>query len=227
MAATAIHVPLVDQERDLGAPLRNTTHDIGIGQDRFGHETGDSDHRGARWLGVAPYLEPEHLLDLESVDTPNRLLALALTALAPATNEYATTTYQDAINWGDVMSRLKSLAEEQGYTWARQEFYVVDFRSKLMEDIDSELLFKLDKFSHVEATESGGLLKYWYGTPDADRRNLATCVWRNKNDAIKGGTGPWHKQARAIIPRMYEHIDVRGVRLVIEDNVESWSFAPY
>lgn len=52
-------------------------------------------------------------------------------------------------------------------------------------------------------------------------------VWRNKNDAIKGGTGPWHQQARAIIPRMYEHIDVRGVRLIIEDDVASWTFAPY
>ncbi|KAK6380339.1 uncharacterized protein PV06_05513 [Exophiala oligosperma] len=224
MTTTTIHVPLVAEEVDLGNPLRNTTHAQPGG---FEHQSGKIDHLDARWFVVSPYPEPEHMLDLQSIDTPNRLLALALTTLAPATKEYATTTYQDAINWRDVMTRLKSLVREQGYTWTSQEFYVVDFRSKLMEDIDSELLFKLDKFSHVEATQSGGLLKYWYGTPDGNRRNLATCVWRNKNDAIKGGTGPWHQQARAIIPRMYEHIDVRGVRLIIEDDVASWTFAPY
>ncbi len=52
-------------------------------------------------------------------------------------------------------------------------------------------------------------------------------VWRSKQDAINGGTGPWHRQARAIIPKMYEEIDVRGVRLTIDDGVSSWSFAPY
>lgn len=175
MTTTTIHVPLVAEERDLKGSLRETTRVVGIGPERFDHEAGAIDYEDARWFVVSPYLEQEHLLDLQSVDTPNRLLALALTVLAPATKEYATTAYQDAINWGDVMSRLKSLAREQGYTWTRQEFYVVDFRSKLMEDIDSELLFRLDKFSHVEATQSGGLLKYWYGTPDANRRNLATC----------------------------------------------------
>lgn len=179
------------------------------------------------WLSVSPYPEPEHLLDLQSLGTPCRLLALALTTLAPATAEYAITKYQDAIDWSSVMSRLRSLAHRDDYTWTRHEFYVVDFRSKLMRDIDSDLLFKLDKLSHVEATQSGGLLKYWYGVPDGDRRNSRQGVWRSKQDAINGGTGPWHRQARAIIPKMYEEIDVRGVRLTIDDGVSSWSFAPY
>lgn len=52
-------------------------------------------------------------------------------------------------------------------------------------------------------------------------------LWRSKEDAIKGGRGPWHKQARAIIAKMYEEIDVKGLRLVIEEGVESWSFSPF
>jgi len=35
---------------------------------------------------------------------------------------------------------------------------------------------ELDEGSHAEATKSGGLLKYWFGMPDEDGRNLATCA---------------------------------------------------
>ncbi|ETI26460.1 hypothetical protein G647_03237 [Cladophialophora carrionii CBS 160.54] len=188
---------------------------------------GDGAHRPTRWLTVSPYLEHEHLLDLDSVDTPNRLLALASTELEPASPHYATVKYEEALDWDSLMFKLKSLAATEGYKWTRREFYVVEFRSKLKKDIDVDLLFKLDKQSHIEATASGGLLKYWYGVPDANRRNLATCLWRSKEDAVNGGRGPWHKQARAAIPNMYEHINVKGLRLVIEDDVRSWSFEPH
>ncbi|KAJ9615149.1 hypothetical protein H2200_001223 [Cladophialophora chaetospira] len=180
-----------------------------------------------RWLTVSPYLEDEHLLDLNSVDTPNRLLALALTELEAATPHYATVRYEDALDWDSLMSNLQSLAAREGYKWTRNEFYVVEFRSRLKQDIDVDRLFRLDKESHIEATASGGLLKYWYGVPDESRRNLATCLWRSKEDAINGGKGPWHKQARAAIPEMYEQIDVKGLRLVIEDDVRSWNFGPH
>jgi len=132
-----------------------------------------------RWLTVSPYLEREHLLDLDSVDTPNRLLALALTELEAATPQYATVRYEEALDWDSLNVTLKSLAAKEGYRWTRHEFYVVEFRSKLKKDIDVDLLFRLDKESHIEATASGGLLKYWYGVPDENRRNLATCKFTN------------------------------------------------
>ncbi|KAK5058937.1 hypothetical protein LTR84_011201 [Exophiala bonariae] len=176
------------------------------------------------WLIVSPYLEREHQLDLRTVDTPFRLLALALTRLEKATNDYATVKYEDAFKWSDLINHLKDLADREGYEWKRQIFYVVEFRSKLKSEIDNELLFKLDKKSHEEATACGGLLKYWYGEPDQERRNLATCLWRSKEDAINGGRGPWHKQARACIANMYESIDVTGVQLTVEDDVKSWHF---
>jgi hypothetical protein len=128
-----------------------------------------------QWLDVSPYHEKEHLLDLMTLDASNRLLALALTALEPATSTYANVKYEEALNWDVVMKLLRSLISRKGYNWQRQRFYVVEFRSKLGEGIDVDRLFQLDKMSHQEATRSGGLLKYWYGVPDSERRNLATC----------------------------------------------------
>jgi hypothetical protein len=128
-----------------------------------------------RWLDASPYHEQEHLLNLATLDAPNRLLALALIALEAATPTYATVEYEQALDWGLVMRSLRRLASQEGFAWQRQKFYVVEFRSKLKEGIDVDRLFQLDKKSHQEATQSGGLLKYWYGVPDNERRNLATC----------------------------------------------------
>ena len=140
-------------------------------------DTDNNCEKSSDFLGVSPYPEQEHQLDLRTVDTPNRLLALALTQLEPATSEYATVRYEDALDWTALFSYLKALVAKEGYNWQRQDFYVVEFRSKLKLNIDVDLLFTLDKESHVEATASGGLLKYWYGVPNSERRNLATCKY--------------------------------------------------
>lgn len=127
------------------------------------------------WLVVSPYIDPEHQLNLTTVDTGSQLFALALTNLEPATPSYAIVSYDNALNWPTVFETLKALTIEHDYKWRRAVFYVVEFRSKLRATIDNDLLFRLDKESHREATVSGGLLKYWYGKPDIERRNLATC----------------------------------------------------
>lgn len=215
-----------------------------IGRGAPPDQGGTSTKIPSKWLIASPYLEIEHQLDLDTVDIPYQLLAQALTSLEAATPVYATTPYSTCLNWPEVFSNLKSLSAEHEYTWKRTEFYVVEFRSKLKANIDNPLLFKLDKESHREATASGGLLKYWFGSPDSERRNLATCksqhvlhiysiltirpgLWRSKEDAIEGGKGPWHKQARAITAGMYESIDVKGLKLIVEGNVNSWSFEPF
>ena len=51
--------------------------------------------------------------------------------------------------------------------------------------------------------------------------------WRNKDDAIRGGLGPWHRKARAIVPQTYQHIKVTGLLLTIKDDVLGWTFEPY
>lgn len=123
----------------------------------------------------SPYNNPGHYLSLKTLDTQPLLFSLALTALRPTTPEYATTPYDQALNLSYIVSLVQKFASEENWTWKEQSFYVVSFRSKVKEDCDQELLYALDYESHREACESGGLLKYWYGKCDGERRNLATC----------------------------------------------------
>lgn len=134
-------------------------------------------HRQDDLLVSSPYTTAPHLLDLRTLDLPNQLLARALTILTPIRDDYATAPYLDAFNWTAVFEYLHDLTETAGYHWTRQTFYVVAFRSILNPDVDGEWLGALDAHSHREATESGGLLKYWFGSKNARRENLATCAF--------------------------------------------------
>jgi hypothetical protein len=127
-------------------------------------------------LVVSPYLSLPHLLDLTRYSISSQLFAKALTIFQPTRDDYATADYTESFNFQEVVRTLKSLAKIEGYEWKKTDFYVVSFRSQLNPDADGERLFELDAFSHQEAMASGGLLKYWYGAKDQDRRNLATCT---------------------------------------------------
>lgn len=126
-------------------------------------------------LIASPYNDPPHLLDLKTLDTPNRLLAKALTVLKPTRDDYATAPYAESFNWQEVVDLLPKFPDANGYPWQRQEFYVVVFRSRLRPDANVQLLQVLDIHSHREATASGGLLKYWFGNRNENNENLATC----------------------------------------------------
>lgn len=137
------------------------------------HEEPDS---GDELLISSPYNHPQHLLDLTTLDTQNRLLALALAALKPIRPDYPTADYLKIFNWLEVLRTLRLFAKNEGHGWREQKFYIVVFRSKLNQEIDGERLGDLDQHSHREATESGGLLKYWFGKASlVGRENLATC----------------------------------------------------
>lgn len=123
----------------------------------------------------SPYNYPSHLLDLTTLDTPSQLLAKALTIFTPVRDDYATAPYVESFNWDAVFRFLKELSIEEGYIWTKREFYVVVFRSCLSPDVDVDRLHELDAKSHEEATASGGLLKYWFGSKNEQRENLATC----------------------------------------------------
>ena len=142
-----------------------------------------------RFLVASPYTAPEHLLDLETLNEEYQLMARALTKMRPTTDSYATTAYPDAFNWAGVLQELLRLANGEGYSYPETSFYIIVFRSRVAGSTDREHLGTLDEVAHREATNSGGLLKYWFGTPDASRRNLATCVWRERKDAKLGGAG--------------------------------------
>lgn len=127
-------------------------------------------------LIVSPYTSLPHLLDLRPLQESQRLLAKALTVLASVRKDYATTPYPKSFNWDAVLDQLKSLLKLSEHQWKRQHFYIVVFRSQVPPTTDRTELGGLDQKSHAEATKSGGLLKYWFGLPDENGRNLATCT---------------------------------------------------
>ncbi|KAL1958557.1 hypothetical protein VTO42DRAFT_4154 [Malbranchea cinnamomea] len=178
-------------------------------------------------LIISPYNDDRHLLDLTTLDTPNYLLAKALTALKPVRNDYATAQYTESFNWPLVLAVLRDLAAAEGYRWRKRSFYVVTFRSTLLPTTDSSYLHELDAHSLAEAIRSGGLLKYWFGTKDDKCRNLATCVWRSREDARRGGTGPWHRKARAAASQLYRSIEFTTLEWTIGDAAEEWEFKPW
>ena len=128
------------------------------------------------FLVVSPYAFQPHLLDLRTLEDPQSLLARALTVLKPLRTDYATAPYHESFNWASVIDHLRYLNEEAGHSWSRQHFYIVVFRSQVPPTTDRVELGELDEKAHVEATQSGGLLKYWFGSPDENGRNLATCM---------------------------------------------------
>jgi hypothetical protein len=129
-----------------------------------------------RYLKVSPYGDQPHLLDMTTVSPPCQLLARALTEMQVIREDYATAVYQQAFSWPKVHEKLQELvAAETDGVWEEQSFYIVVFRSRLSPETDRTHLGDLDKRSHGEAMAGGGLLKYWFGKPDANGRNMATC----------------------------------------------------
>ncbi|USW56788.1 hypothetical protein Slin15195_G101070 [Septoria linicola] len=173
-------------------------------------------------LVSSPYANIENQLVLEDVETPYRLFAFALTALKPIRDDYATAPYLESFNWPEVFELLRELCKQVDFEWKELKFYTVIFRSVLLPGIDRDRLGLLDQKSHEEACASGGLLKYWFGSCDGDLRNLATCLWRSRDDARAGGGGPWHAQARAAARTMYKNINFFTHQFVVKDGATSW-----
>ncbi|KAI1639269.1 hypothetical protein F4809DRAFT_157554 [Biscogniauxia mediterranea] len=174
------------------------------------------------FLVVSPYTEKAHLLDLRTLDRENALLAQALVHMKCLRDDYATAPYTDTFNWSEMMKELGRLAKQSGHRWRETSFYIVAFRSQIPPTTAYEDLGALDKAAHAEATASGGFLKYWFGSPDKDGRNLATCLWRSQEDAKKGGVGPGHRRAAAAARDLYSHWKIDRHKLIIRDDVQSW-----
>ncbi|KAF2190159.1 hypothetical protein K469DRAFT_561425 [Zopfia rhizophila CBS 207.26] len=196
------------------------------------HSTDDDEKTGdtgllSSLLISSPYNNPGHYLDLTTLDTANLLFAKALTVLKPVRSDYATAPYPEALNFPTIMELLRNFSSDKQFEWRQTTFYVVIFRSKLKGSIDNELLYKLDFESHREACESGGLLKYWFGSPNHERRNLATCFWRSREDARKGGLGPWHNKARAAGRELYDSIGFSTHRFIILDGAQDFVFGDW
>lgn len=69
--------------------------------------------------------------------------------------------------------------------------------------------------------------RYWFGSLDAELRNLATCIWRSREDAVEGGRGPAHRKAAGSTRALYAFWKIDQHRLVVRDNVDSWEIVPW
>ncbi|RMJ10386.1 hypothetical protein BHE90_016807 [Fusarium euwallaceae] len=181
----------------------------------------------SRFLIQSPYTEKEHLLDLDTLNHENELLSRALSRFRVLRDDYATAPYVDSFNWPEVLDEVKRLAAESGKGFKETSFYIVAFRSRIKKTTEYADLGRLDKAAHAEAVASGGFLKYWFGEPDSELANLATCIWRTREDAKKGGTGPAHRKAAGATRAMYAFWRIDQHRLIIRDNVESWEIIPW
>ncbi|KAK9370446.1 hypothetical protein V1509DRAFT_561142 [Lipomyces kononenkoae] len=189
---------------------------------QFSHQRHEQDVTSDNRLIASPYNDELHLLDLRGLDTPNQLLAKALTIFKPIREDYATAPYIESFNWQAIIDFLSEISVAEGYQWKKRRFYVVTFRSKLLPDIDLQQLHDLDAHAHQEAVASGGLLKYWFGTKNQSHQNLATCLWRSREDARAGGAGPRHKDAMAATRGLYDTIIFKTLQLIIHDDASSW-----
>lgn len=107
---------------------------------------------------TSPYTEPEHQLDLSTLNTENALFAQALQSLRRTRDDYATAAYLDSFNWEEVLDRLKTFADSAG-GFKETSFFIVAFRSRVPPSTVYEDLGVLDKVAHEEAVKGGGFLK--------------------------------------------------------------------
>ncbi|KAJ3064553.1 hypothetical protein HDU98_012041 [Podochytrium sp. JEL0797] len=112
------------------------------------------------------------------------------------TEDYFHASLPDCFNWDEVAERLGS--EWEG------EWFLVAFRSVRNHFADAKQLYDADALAHSEALESGGLLKYWYGSLNEKRECLAMCIWSSRDFAKLATRKPYHILAMSLAGRMYE-----------------------
>ncbi|UNI25069.1 hypothetical protein JDV02_010774 [Purpureocillium takamizusanense] len=139
--ALPVDVPVFSREKEAISALRDDL----LPQDRL--------------IIQSPYSDPEHLLDLDTLDRENALLAQALARLRATRDDYATAPYTESFNWSEVIAELKQLAEASGKGFKETSFYIVAFRSQIKPSTEYSHLGELDKAAHAEAVASGGFLK--------------------------------------------------------------------
>lgn len=69
--------------------------------------------------------------------------------------------------------------------------------------------------------------RYWFGTPNQDLRNLATCIWTSQEHAAKGSVGPDHRKAVMATRSLYSEWKIDQYRLVVHDGAASWEIVQW
>lgn len=178
----------------------------------------------------SPYHEHRHWLDLTKETINYQIIALALQSFHPVTEKYAFDSYHESFNISEIVQLIKQYSEQIHHKFTNTSVHIVAFRSILHDEVKQsskrrQFLAEVDKASHLEANESGGLLKYWFGVPDDENgQNLATCWWVSKNHAIIGGGGKAHRSGMKVVKSWFKHWKVEEYQLVVNDNASSYTF---
>jgi hypothetical protein len=127
-------------------------------------------------------------------------------ALAPLRRDYAVLPIEQGFNWGECLASVE-----------RGEWYVVSFRSVRRSDSDDALLEEFDRRAFAEASRQSGLLCYFIGELDDERRCLSMCVWEDRTRAGEAAMLPEHTAAIAIAGATYTSFVLERYRLTKRD----------
>jgi hypothetical protein len=122
--------------------------------------------------------------------------------LRPIREDYATAPILESFNWAE------SLASVDGADW-----YMVAFRSVRNQHADDRLLYELDARAHEEAISHTGLVHYFGGELDAERRCLSFCVWEDRERAAAAAALPKHRDAIGAAVTMYDSYVLERYRI--------------
>ena len=136
-----------------------------------------------------------------------------LEGLRPTREDYAVAPISESFNWAECLGSVETA-----------DWYLVAFRSVRAREADDRLLYELDALAHEEAIAHTGLLHYFGGELDADRRCLSFCVWEDRARAAEAAALPRHRDAIGAAVSMYEsyvleryRITARGGEVGIEE----------
>ncbi|KAL5614488.1 hypothetical protein BROUX41_004593 [Berkeleyomyces rouxiae] len=176
-----------------------------------------------RFIQNSPYQEADHQTDLWALDWQQASIVLALEVFDTNSPDYASIPYKDCFNFNETVDYLREIVGTRAPQFEKQTYFIVAFRSKLKNlDVYTDLSH-LDKAAHLEATRLG-ILKYWFGFPDTERRNLATCLWSNRIDAAKASHCPDHIEAVRMGTPMYEWFRIECYEFTVLDGLSGWTF---
>jgi hypothetical protein len=122
--------------------------------------------------------------------------------LRPIREDYAIAPILESFNWAEC------LASADGADW-----YMVAFRSVRNQHADDRLLYELDARAHEEAISHTGLVHYFGGELDGERRCLSFCVWEDRERAAAAAALPKHRDAIGAAVTMYDSYVLERYRI--------------
>jgi hypothetical protein len=126
--------------------------------------------------------------------------------LHPIREDYAIAPILASFNWRECLDGV------EGVDW-----YIVAFRSVRADEADDVVLFELDERAHEEAIAHSGLLHYFSGDLDDQRRCLSFCVWADRTRAVEAANLPRHREAIDAATVMYRSYVLERYRITTSD----------